>query len=284
MDYRKWGRQPEQVTNIFLDPKNIRQEIDKDTQDALIADLFSNEDAMQVVESIVENGFFPDELPIVVNEGGKLVVIEGNRRVAALKVLINPALVPAYHYKIKELAEGHSPIREVEVVIAPHRDQVNKLLAIKHTKNTRRNWKPLRQAYFYHAQIDQGKKIEDLRKEYLNVDIPKFIRMWEIHTIARSLKYDDEDVARRVHDQRNFPVSTIERLYDDAQFRKLLNFNFTNDGEVNVHSQKSEFDKSLKKVVTDAVNKVIDTRKLNNDEGKKDYYSHFEPLKKVLRQ
>src|SRR5437762_10452654 len=46
----------------------------------------------EVAMSIAASGFWPHEPLIVANEDGKWVVIEGNRRLAAVRVLTNAAL------------------------------------------------------------------------------------------------------------------------------------------------------------------------------------------------
>ena len=89
--YGHWKREEVAVTDLSLDAENIRLEVKDKSQDALITDLFINEKAMQVLKSIVENGLFPDEIPITIKENGRHVTIEGNRRVAALKVMLKSA-------------------------------------------------------------------------------------------------------------------------------------------------------------------------------------------------
>src|SRR3989338_9505811 len=111
-NYEKWPRQKVKITDLFLDPENIRLQIDVTTspsQGALINDLFFNENAMQVLESIATNGFFPDEVPVVIKENKKFTVIDGNRRVAALKVLARPEIVPSKEVSIKEIVKKTSP-------------------------------------------------------------------------------------------------------------------------------------------------------------------------------
>ena len=108
--YKDWKRQNVNITDLFLDPDNIRLQVAvKSSQEALINDLFLNENAMQVLESIANNGFFPDEVPVVLNENRKLTVVDGNRRVAALKVLIRPAIVPSKEVEIKEILKKTNP-------------------------------------------------------------------------------------------------------------------------------------------------------------------------------
>ena len=227
---------------------------------------------MQVLKSISENGFFPDELPIIVCEKGKFVVIEGNRRVAALKAMLNPGLAGKHDSQVKNIMKLIEPIKTIEVVLAPDRASVDKLLANKHTEVTRRPWKPLRQAYFYHAQIERGKTIEDLKKDYPNVEIVKFIKMWEIHKVAISIEFDSPATAEKAFNQRSFPVSTLERLYDDKNFREYAGFDFNKEGLIKVTAKEADFTGFFKRIVSDAVDAVIDTRALGTESERKAYY------------
>lgn len=251
LDYDNWQRKKVKITELFLDPDNIRLQLEvKSSQEALINDLFFNENAMQVLESITSNGFFPDEVPVVVKENNKFTVIDGNRRVAALKVLIRPEIVPAKEESIKTIIKNTNPsIKEVEVVVAPNRDSVRGFLASKHTQNTRRPWRPLRQAYFYKAELERGKTINDLRNDYPTVDIGKFLRLINIHKIAKSIEYGSEQITKKVHNERTFPASTVERLYEDKKVRNFLGFEFDGDGEVKINIKKNEFEKGFKRVI-----------------------------------
>ena len=279
--YGHWKREEVAVTDLSLDAENIRLEVKDKSQDALITDLFINEKAMQVLKSIVENGLFPDEIPITIKENGRHVTIEGNRRVAALKVMLNPALLGTQKAHVVKILRNIDPIKKIEVLVAPNRSEANKLLANKHTKVTRKPWKPLRQAYFYHAQLEKGKTIEDLKRDYPNVDVTKFIKMWEIHKIARSLQYTSEATAKKIYDQRNFPVSTVERLYDDKDFREFLGFDFTKEGLLKIKSQKTDFENVFKRIFVDAIDGVIDTRTLGKEKARKKYFQNLQKPRKA---
>ncbi|MFA5047873.1 MAG: ParB/Srx family N-terminal domain-containing protein [Patescibacteria group bacterium] len=276
-NYDKWPKQKVALTNLFLDPENIRLDIEvKSSQEALINDLFANENAMQVLESIAVNGFFPDEIPVVIKEDKKFIVIDGNRRVAALKALSRPEIVPSKETNIKTLLKSSViPIKNVEVVVAPDKNSVRHFLASKHTQNTRRAWRPLRQAYFYKAELDRGKSVQDLRNDYPTVDIGKFLRMINVHKIAKSIKYDSDQLTKKVHNERTFPVSTLERLYEDKHVRDFLGFDFNGDGDVQIKIGKNEFEKGFKRIVQDVVEKVVDSRALNNEKNRKEYLVNF---------
>lgn len=277
-NFENWPRKKVNVADLFLDPENIRLGVEVQTsqQEAVINDLFANENAMQVLESIAKNGFFPDEIPVVIKEDSKIVVIEGNRRIAALKALARPEIVASKEDKIKQILKtAPSVLKSLDVIVAPDRDSVRNFLANKHTQNTRRAWRPLRQAYFYKAELARGKTVKELRDDYPTVDIGKFLRMINVHRIAKSIKYDSDLISKKVFNERTFPASTLERLYDDKNIRQFLGFDFDGDGEVNIKIKKEEFEKGFKRVVQDVVDKVVDSRALNNEKNRKEYIASF---------
>lgn len=90
-DYSTWTEKIVAVTNLSLDPKNFRIPATASPLGPrdLIADLVEQENAYGLARDIVEQGYFPTESLIVVVEDGKNIVVEGNRRLAALKCLIS---------------------------------------------------------------------------------------------------------------------------------------------------------------------------------------------------
>lgn len=278
-----WKTDTVKVVNVELDPKNVRLDINGPSQDAIIQDLFKNENAIQIVDSIAQNGFFNQELPIITKEDGKWVVLEGNRRLSALKAILNPKLVPQREEKLKSLiAEmgDTSGLAEIEVKIAPNRESASKVIASIHTLKTRRGWSPLRQAHFYYAQIAEGgKTIEQLQEEYKNVDIPTFVKRWEIHNAAKSVDYGDDELQRKVSSKK-FPISTMERLYDNPEFMKLAKMSFDEYGQLTFTASDEEREKVFKKVVNDIYDKKIDTRILNkkNSSSYKQYMNEIKEL------
>jgi hypothetical protein len=67
------------------------------SQKDLIVALATHYDVLGLCGNIVEKGFHPDETLIVIpDEGGKqnrVTVLEGNRRLAACKILLNPNIL-----------------------------------------------------------------------------------------------------------------------------------------------------------------------------------------------
>lgn len=264
-----WSIAEYSINSIYLDTKNIRQPLTDTAQDAILQDLFSNEDAFDIVKSIVQYGLFPDEFPIIVKEKSKFVVIEGNRRLAALKALDDPERVPYFKDRIKSLK--YRKLQKVRAVLAPSREKALQLIANKHTNNLRRPWRPLRQAYFYKSQIENGKTIEQLREEYPGHDITKFIRMLEAHHLAKSITYENESVALIVHDERKFPITNLERMYDDPYVTQYLGVEFEANGKVVGKTSAKDFKNAYRKIVEDIALDQLNSRNTNNKEQRKKY-------------
>ena len=87
--------------------------------------MISKEDVYALAKSIVESGYFPNEVLVAVREQSKLVVVEGNRRLAACKLLISPEAAPAsFQAKFRSLSvkANLSQLKEIPVCIAPSRE------------------------------------------------------------------------------------------------------------------------------------------------------------------
>lgn len=263
-----WPIKSFSIVDLKLDQHNIRTPISEKDQNALIRDMFANEKAFDIVKSYVQNGVFPDEFPIVVKENGNMVAIEGNRRLAALKALNVPTIVHAWEKKIKTLR--NPKITKIKTVVAPDRNAAIKHIANKHTIDYRRPWKPLRQAYFYKSQIDDGKTIEEIINEFPDHNVPRFWKMIEMHHLAKSIKLH-ESVEQKVHDDRNFPITTLERFYNDKTVSGFLGIEFDEYGNVRGKVAKSEFEKAYTKIIEDIELGKIDSRSYNTAKERAGY-------------
>ena len=277
-----WNSKTVKVDELLLDPLNIRLEKQGWTQEEIINDLFVNEDAIQILSNIYENGYYPDEPPVVVEEKKKFYVLDGNRRVVSLKAMLTPGITPKdFANKIIKMMRDFSPINKIEVRVATSREAAQEYLAAKHTKNTRRPWSALRRAYFYYAQKENGQTVEKLIERYKNVDIPKYIKMYEMHHIAMSVDGISDEIRKKVQNKRSFPITTLERFYNDAYVQDWLNIEFNSKtGEVRVPKTKA-FDSVYSRVITDIVEKIATSRKqLQDERSRKNYID--EVFKEVL--
>lgn len=275
------------VDDLSLDPRNVRLDIpDGVPESDIVQDLFTNEKTLSLVEGIAKVGLLTHEVPIVVDRDGQLIVVEGNRRVAALKAIQNPYLAPDHQSRISKFAQtvpDRAALRSVTVKKAPSQDDADQLVAALHTGNQRVAWTPARQAAFFQAQLDGGKSPDDLISRYPTVDVRKFITRSRILELFRNVSYDDPslgDYARK----RRFPVSTLARLYENERFLDLVGIRVqSGTGEVSLLSTPATFKRVATKIVRDIRDGAINTRSLNKTSGDR-YVEYMDELRDILNE
>lgn len=124
------------VSELTFDHKNPRLpefDLHSETPEAqIIRILWDTMDVRELVMSISASGYFRHEPLIVATEGGKNVVIEGNRRLAAVKLLLEPALVKKLELPVKQLGEeARFRLNELPV-IRSSRKEAWRYLGFKH--------------------------------------------------------------------------------------------------------------------------------------------------------
>ena len=193
VDFSKWPTQSTKITRLRLDPENPRlaTSVKRPTQQELIADLLEHEEVMDLVRDIARQGYFPNESLVAIRDGANTIVIEGNRRLAALKLLLNPELAPdAYQKRIRQHAERHQhAIQKVQVVLAPSRTAAVPLLIARHNGEPVKRWTTIMQARFLQSRIDHGLGIDEVAEEtgLERAEIVRQLRDAKLYDVIRSL-------------------------------------------------------------------------------------------------
>jgi len=289
--YQNWKESEYLVTSLSLDPLNPRlPEIDKKlSQKELIEELIKHEDVYEIAKSISEDGYYPVERLICVKEGNKKYVVEGNRRLAALKLLISPESAPEREQKkyrtLSNSISSLEQIKKVKVTIAPDRKSANHYIRNKHTSPTIRPWKPIQQAKFYKNMIISGSTIADISKDYMVPvgEITENLQLLDMYNIACNIKLPD-DTKEFVLDSRRFPVSTLQRAFQNQEIKKFLGIDFDSNKKLLGKINKEEFTKGYAKLVIDIVNGELDSRIINTDKDVKNYLSKIKDYRPDLSQ
>lgn len=272
------------LDDIFLDPLNVRLAVpDEALEVDIMADLFHNENAFELVQGIASVGYLTHELPIAIARDAKLFVVEGNRRLAALKAIQNPYLVPEFRARVERVAGGilnRDTLRKIEIKVAPSQDDANVLIASLHTSNMRRPWTPARQAAFFEAQIQSGRSIPQLRDRYPFVELKDFVTRSQILELFRSVPFSDPGLVDFLN-QRRFPLSTLARLYENGDFQKTMGISISTDGEVGVIGDRARVNAVAEKVIRDIGSKRINTRVLNRTNSDS-YQKYMDELKELV--
>ena len=118
---------PMKVSDLTFDLKNPRLPefdlTDNATETEVIKVLWEAMDVKELVMSIAASGFFPHEPLVVAQENGKNVVIEGNRRLAAVKVLLNSTLAEELKADLPAITkDAKKALQELPTMRGTHKD------------------------------------------------------------------------------------------------------------------------------------------------------------------
>ena len=281
IDPSRWTQKYSTVTSLQLDPRNPRIPERKaaPAQPELIAELVAHDNVYDLARDIAEVGYLPDSSLIVVTETNKPVVVEGNRRLAALKLLISPTLAPVEaQARFRRLSDKVtiSHIKRVRVVVAPSRDAASLIIQRKHTRTQIEKWSPAMQARFYYERIADGTKVAELATEYSipPSEITEFLQSHEMYSIACTLDLP-EDVAAKVRNPREFPLTNLDRAYRNGLAAQFLGITFDENRQLCGQIDPAEFKKGYTKIVRDVALGNVDSRTLNDAKGFKKYLESF---------
>lgn len=283
-EYSSWPERRLNVSGLLLDARNPRipPGASELSQRQLIEELIEHDSVYDLARDIATTGFDPLELLIGLEEDGRTVILEGNRRLAALKILEKPDLAPdRFTKRLKQLAQSDGIPGRVRVLVAPSRDEAAPLILRKHTREQIQRWSPLMQARFYRSLTEAGVTIKDMAKRYgvPPGEIASFLRLDSMYRLARSMELPEE-VAAAVNDPRQFPGSVLERLLDGRDFRGFLGIEFDADGGITARVNAKDFRKAYSRVLSDIAAKRIDTRTANKAEDTVKYIEkHWANLK-----
>ena len=289
-DYSLWSRKKIAVTTLQLDTLNPRLPLAKQnlTQNEVITELVKHDNVYALAQNIASAGYFSFEPLVVVKEKHGTVVLEGNRRLAALKLLLNPELASGTEVKkFRTLSEKiHPPITKIDVVVAPNRTQAYSYIRSRHIGNGAvEKWTPIQQARFYADRLEAGTPIEVIAQEdSLNSsEVLKLLRIDKLYALARSMELPDS-VRQKVDDPRKFPITTVERLADSPDFRKALGLEQDKNDIFRITLSPDEFKKGYSRVISDVARGKVTSRKHNSNLEIKKYVQTLGPDKPNLRK
>jgi hypothetical protein len=124
------------VGQLLLDTQNPRHEPVSSQREAIQSLIAAERQKLVVLANdIIENGISPIDLLLVVPKGkGRYTVVEGNRRLAAIRMIANPDLADGtvIAAQMKRIAgRGESP-DEVECAIVSSRDDATHWMELRH--------------------------------------------------------------------------------------------------------------------------------------------------------
>jgi hypothetical protein len=181
--------------NLHLDPLNPRlpEDIQEKSEEEINFALYRFFDVDELAYSMAENGYFdeepfvaiPNNLPkkfqdidsneltgnkdyktFIQNPDTQFTVVEGNRRLATIKLLLSNEL--KNKFKIRSLPEISDEIKNdlsvLPVIIYPNRTEVLPYLGVRHISGIKK-WEPYAKARYVAKMVEQGFTIDDIQKQ-----------------------------------------------------------------------------------------------------------------------
>jgi hypothetical protein len=279
------------VASLHLDSKNPRLGHDAATlaPREIVRYLFEHDKAMEVAKSIAARGYFPNEPVLAVREDGHLVVVEGNRRLAALKALREPdLLVGPQRRQLQRLSrqvEDPTDVTNVPVTIAPDRKATDQQIAGRHMGTPVLAWQAENRARFILDKLFEGYTNEQLQDElgFSLADIQAARQTRAIADMARSLDLPDT-VKVKLDNPRAKLFTTIERVFDSSVGRDYLMIEPDPDYGIKGTTTKAEFLRGFRKLVTDVALGEQSSRTLNTNENIRGYFESLKPSERATKR
>jgi hypothetical protein len=130
------------VERLHFDPKNPRHAADpsssvKDSE--IIRELIETSDIGELVQSIASNGYIDIEPMVVLPSSSGLIVLEGNRRLAAIKLLMDKKLQKDCNFACPELtSEVRKTLQNLTVYAVRKREDARDFIGFKHINGPHR--------------------------------------------------------------------------------------------------------------------------------------------------
>lgn len=206
----------ESIEHLWLDPKNPRlgQEIvqSKLSQPELL-DVMKDWSLEEIAVSFAESGYWVQEAVVAVEEkidsAKHLVVVEGNRRLAALKLLAQARAGDAAPSRWKEIARAIPAGRwkkleeRVPFIRADSRADVDAFLGFRHVTGIK-EWDPPQKAEFIAHLIDDLGLDYDAVRRRIGSKTPTVRQNYIAHRILRQMS-DVEEISLK-HVEERFSV------------------------------------------------------------------------------
>ena len=157
------------VSDLEFDHKNPRLSefdiTDKSTESEVIQILCDAMDVEELVMSIAASGFFPHEPLIVSNEGKRNVVIEGNRRLAAVKLLLDPNLAKELEVDAPAINSDDKEALKAIPAVFGTRKSAWRYLGFKHVNGPAKWSSYAKSRYIADVHKEYGISLDDIARQ-----------------------------------------------------------------------------------------------------------------------
>jgi hypothetical protein len=219
------------LENLLLDHKNPRLDLKgNETQEKIIQIMYEAEAVDEIAHSIAKNGYFSEECLVVIKDKSNYIVLEGNRRLTALKLLTNRRLVSKINAsEIPEITEAQKKeLLKIPVVVYADRDAVMPNLGFRHITGIK-TWEPFQKARYIYQLVESGKNFEQII-ESIGDSAGTTKKMYEAFTIYKELTENHHFKKEEIKDS----FSLIGVALGQSSIRKLIGIKKESDTTITV--------------------------------------------------
>jgi hypothetical protein len=228
------------VADLLLDVENPRHPPANNQREAigLLLDDFGDK-TLHLAEDIVENGLSPiDEMLVLQNRNGTYTVLEGNRRIAAIKLLSNPSLASGRTVEkdFKRLASKGEPPTVIRCAVATSREEARHWLELRHTGENDG-------AGVVRWSAESTQRFRRQRGSHADRAISFLDAITKAYPKDSAIQGAAKEVAKE-------KLTTLGRLVSDPDVRSALGISFS-DSEMLAHHTAAEMQPSVKRILDD---------------------------------
>jgi hypothetical protein len=259
------------VTNLVLDSENPRIDEGSETPRESIRAMFEGQGdkLIRLAKHVLDHGLNPTERFLLMPhpDERRFIVLEGNRRAAALKLLAEPGLLEGTDAKprqLKELKKLHSrfkknPIRSVEAVVVDSRGEAERWIELKH-RGELEGAGTVRWGSTEAARFDQ-------RRGRISPELQ--ILDFVVHHAAVA-----EDVRQQM---RKAPITSVRRIISDEKSRTALGIAIDAGGRITSRYSAEVVVQGLARVLDDLGSKRIKVSDIYTEGDRKTYLASIKP-------
>lgn len=194
------------LDELFLDafnPRLGRERVQKGLSQDEVLRIMQDWTLEELATSFCESGFWPQEALIVVREklgkSNELVVVEGNRRLAALKLIARTVAGEETSKAWRDIVEGVPKDRlnslrdRIPYMLMPDRHSVKSYLGYRHVTGIK-EWNPAEKAQFIAELIEKDELTYDEVRRRIGSKLPTVRQNYISYKLLLQMEKHDEEV------------------------------------------------------------------------------------------
>lgn len=202
-----------ELKDLHLDSKNPRlgrNNVEKGLSQDQVLDVMKDWSLEELAVSFLESGFWPQEALVAVkekiNRKEALVVVEGNRRLAALMMIQRTRTGDETSTKWHDLTRSYKPVaferlKKIPYILKPSRESVTAFLGFRHVTGIK-EWNPAEKAQFIAHLIEhEGLSYEQVRRR-IGSKTPAVRQNYISYRLLLQMEDQSEEVNIRKVEQR----------------------------------------------------------------------------------